>query len=127
MTIQFHRIDGIFILDKTYIHPCKLPCEEVARVRCVSVSPTGLILQRGFEWDGASGPAIDTPNTVRASVVHDGLYRAIRVGILPPKARKIADKEMRKILKGDGMSFVRRWGWWIGVRVFGKSSCRRLK
>ena len=73
----------------------------------------------GYAWDGPSGPTLDTKNSMRASLVHDGLYQAIRSGWLPREpARKIADFEFLRILKADGMIWVRRWAWYLGVRCF---------
>ena len=77
-----------------------------------------------YAWDGPSGPTADTENSMRASLVHDGLYQAMRERKLRLTARGIADKEFRRILKDDGMSFLRRWIWWLGVRCFAKGAAR---
>ena len=36
---------------------------------------------RGYCWDGASGPALDTMNFARASLVHDAIYQLIAAGL----------------------------------------------
>lgn len=71
----------------------------------------------GYSWDGASGLAIDTQNTRCASLVHDGLYQAMRLGLLPRDMKALADEEMLLILKEDGMSGARRWFWELGLKV----------
>ena len=73
----------------------------------------------GYAWDGPSGPTIDTKNSIRASLLHDGLYQSLRLGWLQPTARQVADREFRRILKEDGMSWPRRWLWYLGVRCAG--------
>ena len=74
----------------------------------------------GFGWDGASGPTFDTSNSMRAALVHDALYRAMAEGHLSDRRyRRGADREFRAILKQDGMFYIRRWGWWAAVRLFG--------
>ena len=78
----------------------------------------------GYKWDGPSGPTIDTPNAMRASLVHDGLYQAIREGWLDKKARKGADLEFRRLLELDGMTFWRRWLWYWCVRLFAANAAR---
>ena len=78
----------------------------------------------GYRWDGPSGPTIDTSNGMRASLVHDGLYQALREKWLCPKARKAADIEFLRILKADGMTWWRRWGWYLGVRIFASWAAR---
>ena len=74
---------------------------------------------KGYRWDGPSGPAIDTENAMRASLVHDALYQLIRLGHIPPETRKTADQLFLKILKEDGVSFPRRWRFYLAVRCFG--------
>ncbi len=81
---------------------------------------TGVIVEPGYAWDGPSGPTIDTTNAIRASLLHDVLYQAMREKLIPRKRnRRIADAAFRKILKEDGMHSFRRWLWWITVRLFG--------
>lgn len=83
--------------------------------------------ESGYRWDGPSGPTIDTRNAMLASLVHDGLYQAIREGWLDQakKVRKRADKEFRRILKKEGMIFWRRWLWYWGVRLFAANAAKK--
>ena len=37
-----------------------------------------MIVEKDYAWDGPSGPTIDTSNSMRASLVHDVLYQAMR-------------------------------------------------
>ena len=83
-----------------------------------------LCIKACYAWDGASGPTVDTKATMYAGLVHDALYQLIRLGILPPGARKEADKLFRRLLKEDGMPFIRRWYFYRAVRWFGAASAR---
>ena len=96
---------------------------------CVFLPTGSLHVNAGYEWDGPSGPAIDTDNFMDGSLVHDVLYQLMREGHLSPvwKWRTKADKEMRIQTKRDGMSLPRRWWTWLGVRVGGGSSAKRNK
>jgi len=95
-----------------------------ARIECVSIHPSGLItLEKGFCWDGPSGPAIDTIDFHRGAAVHDGLYRLISCGKLPESARKCADDTLFMICKKDGMPLWRRVYAWLAVRAFGGFHC----
>lgn len=79
-----------------------------------------LYIRKGYEWDGPSGPAIDTDNFMDGSLIHDLLYQLMREGHLNRWGwRAKADKEMRRQCKKDGMSLPRRWYTWLGVRIFG--------
>lgn len=92
----------------------------VALGRHLSLSPTGtLVIGPGYAWDGASGPAINTINFLRASLVHDALYQLIREDKLPFSFRKRADEILIEICKEDGMSWVRRQWVWYAVRLGG--------
>jgi hypothetical protein len=77
-----------------------------------------------YSWDGPSGPARDTPNFMRASLVHDALYQLIQEGLLPREYRKKADQTMRDIAQQDGMSGFRRWYTFWAVRIFGGSHAK---
>ena len=60
-----------------------------------------MTLSAGYAWDGASGIAINTENSVRASCGHDALYQLIRLGLLPRTKRLQADSDLRKWLIED--------------------------
>ena len=77
-----------------------------------------LTIFEGYCWDGPSGPTIDTPNWMRASLVHDALYQFMRLGLLGQKWRKPADLEMRRILREDGMRRFRANYSYRAVRWF---------
>ena len=77
-----------------------------------------LLVKRGYAWDGPSGPTIDTKSFMRASVVHDVFYQLLREGKLPPEMRKLADRELIRYAKLDGMNLVRRFfAYWV-LRAF---------
>ena len=82
-----------------------------------------LIINKGYAWDGPSGPSIDTPSFMRGSLVHDALYQLMRKGHLDPeKHRKAADEELRRICREDGMWKIRsNWVYWA-VRTFAKKA-----
>lgn len=81
-----------------------------------------LIISTGYAWDGASGPALDTLNFMRGSLVHDVLYQLMRVEALSSIYRKEADKELVRICREDGMSRFRAWGVYKAVRTFAARS-----
>ena len=75
-----------------------------------------LTIRDGYAWDGPSGPTIDTPTFMRASLVHDALYQLMRSGLLPGRWRRVADEEMRRICREDCMSRFRAWYVYRAVR-----------
>ena len=104
-------------LRQTYeVAVCVTPPEGV-KLEFVELSGMGLLtIRRGYAWDGASGPGIDTKSIMRGSLVHDALYQLMREGEIPLSCRELADKELRRICLEDGMWKVRAWWVYRGVR-----------
>ena len=89
------------------------------------LTPNGILLvKQGYAWDGASGPAIDTKDFMRGSLVHDVLYQMMGERQLELKWRKQADKELVRICGEDGMPFIRRQWVYSAVRLFSELSAR---
>lgn len=89
-----------------------------------TVKGNKITIQKGYAWDGASGPTIDTKNTIKASLIHDCLYQAMRLGILDQSYRKAADKELRDQMK---TSKFRAKVWYLAVRLFAAGSAKKNK
>ena len=83
-----------------------------------------LLIKKGYSWDGPSGPAFDTKNFMQGSLVHDALYQLMRDGVIDQTERKRADEILREICRQDGMSRLRAWGVYRGVRLGGKGSAK---
>jgi len=88
-----------------------------------------LFIRVGYPWDGPSGPAVDTPNFMLSSLVHDAFYQLMREELLPQSIRELADNEMSRINyewgldnPGKGMSWFRRWYTHLGVRIGASSA-----
>ena len=100
------------------IHPA-----ATIRTEYIKLSKNGALrIKHGYAWDGASGPAFDTRNFMRGSLVHDCLYQLMREKLLPQTEREAADKILRRIVLEDGMSAVRAWWVFQGVRLGGGPS-----
>lgn len=76
-----------------------------------------LTISKHYAWDGASGPTIDTRNSMRASLVHDALYQLLRMKLLPQSEVIPSDRLFRKMLIKDGMSRFRAGIWYRGLRL----------
>lgn len=82
-----------------------------------------LAISPGYCWDGPSGPAIDTPGFIRASLVHDALYQLMRLRLIPQECKALADQELLRICREDGMGAIRaRYVYWA-VSMFGAAAC----
>ena len=81
-----------------------------------------LVILKGYAWNGASGPTLDTDSTMGPALVHDALYQLMRMRVLPLRMRRLADAWFRDLLKEEGMLFFRRWYFFAAVRLFGRSS-----
>jgi len=82
-----------------------------------------LTVNSGYAWDGPSGPTIDTLNFMKGSLVHDALYQLMREGHLDAgKYRDVADRLLQTMCKVDGMTRLRAWWVYRGVRFGGGPS-----
>lgn len=81
-----------------------------------------LIIKKGYSWDGASGPTVDTKSTMRGSLVHDALYQLMRWELIPQEERQYADELLSKICKEDGMTDFRADYWEFMTKKFAHSA-----
>ena len=72
----------------------------------------------GYAWDGASGPTYDSKSSMRPSLVHDGGYQLIRMGLLSPACREALDDLFKRLCLEDGMWGPRASLWHFAVRKF---------
>ena len=81
--------------------------------------------KEGYHWDGASGPTIDTPNTMLPSLIHDIFYQSIRAGAIPSEDRITGDKILYDLLIQEGMSKLRAKLWYFFVSKFAGYTARK--
>jgi len=86
-----------------------------------------LTVNRGYAWDGPSGPTFDTKNFMRGSLFHDVLYQLIREGRLSEGVRKEADQLLWRICLEDGMSRMRAAWVYYSVRWFAAGAAKASK
>lgn len=140
--VKYIEVNYKYRLAEAYVIQTAIrPMKHIATDYAVLGMDGVLIIDKGFSWDGASGPAVDTKSMIRASLLHDCLYRLMKDGFLSLKWRKAADKEFRRIYSEDVNEVKRPWysswikhlgparAWWAfkGVREFGRSSAARCK
>lgn len=103
-------------LDQTYDDHITIRPEENIRTRYISLSVSGeLEIRYGYAWDGASGPTIDTPSSMRGSLIHDALYQLMRMSLLDHKWKKAIDIMFEGTLVDDDMWSWRARIWYRGV------------
>lgn len=82
-----------------------------------------MTLKKGYAWDGASGPTVDTLDSMVGSLVHDGFYQLMKEGFLSVEVfRRLADRELWRLCVEDGMLKFRADYWYGGVRLFGDAA-----
>ena len=93
----------------------------------IKMTPDGfMFIKSGYAWDGASGPTIDTKNTMTPSLVHDCFCQLIRQGYLPDSARLDADLFFYEMLRERKMWWLRAKIWLMGVQ-FGARHTQKQK
>jgi len=108
-------------LNQSYSIQTEIKPEEAVDTEYLSLSLDGfLTIKKGYAWDGPSGPTIDTLNFMRSSLVHDAFYQLMRERFLDKKKwREPADRLLQNHCKKDGMSSIRAWLVYHGVRLGG--------
>jgi hypothetical protein len=104
-----------------------------------------MLVWPGYAWNGASGPTLDTSATIKASLVHDVGYQAIRAGLMDPEHRADVDAALYRILRraqhswaagrptATGRAAAAFWTetralyYFAAVRAFGRSSTKPLE
>lgn len=120
--ISYYKGNYKYQLNDNYVSCIGItPDNPVSIKGYIELSKKGKItICKSYAWDGPSGPTIDTPNFMRGSLVHDALYQLMRQGKLcPDKYRDKADRLLQKMCKEDGMSKIRAWWVYQGVRFGG--------
>lgn len=104
-------------------------------IRC-TLGPGGLLhIYKGTVWDYGSGPALNTPAMVRASLVHDAFCIMTDEGLLPWSVRREADNLFRKLLikygpRGGllgwrtGLTYLSSTWRWVGVTAYSQLVAR---
>jgi len=82
-----------------------------------------LVIYKGYLWDGVSGPTLDTDNTMLAGLIHDVLYQAIRLKLIPVIYKEHADLLLKQTLIEQGMGSFRAGYYYMAVKWFGTNSC----
>ena len=116
---EYQLVEDFFI--QTTIHP-----EVAAKFLFVELNTEGmLIIKKGWAWDGASGPTLDTKSCMIAAMVHDALYGLMKRGLLSKKYKDDADLLFYDLLIEDGMWKWRAKWWYRAVRNFGCDAVKK--
>ena len=91
--------------------------EAEIKLHFITLGTDGVLtIRKGFAWDGLSGGAYGSRNSMSGSLAHDAIYKCLRSGKLDPKWRGEGDNEMRRRFLQDGVWRFRRWYLWKVVR-----------
>ena len=102
----------------------ELPLPDAEQGDWIVIKDKVLSITKGYAWDGASGPTIDSPASMRGSLVHDALYQLMREKRLPFAMRKHADLIFYRMCREDGMWWWRAKLWYHALRLFGAKNAR---
>lgn len=123
-----YREGYAYVLHEDYSVQTSLRPAQFTYSPFVRLDSDGMLhIRAQFAWDGPSGPAFDTPNFMRASLVHDALYQLLSEGKLSQDFRDEADDTMYRICREDGMIAIRAWWCYQAVRVFGGAASTAAK
>lgn len=113
--ITGHRLDFARVVATKY---------GPAWVDCSLFDDGRLAVRTGTQWDFGSGPAVDTPAVVIASLAHDMICHLTNYRLIPWQCRAMGDRMYRVMLEQNGAGLVRRGVHWIGVRGYSELIAR---
>lgn len=118
MSIQYREGYKYQLAGPYHIQVPVFPDEHIDTEFLILSVSGDLSFRAGYAWDGPSGPALDTPSAMRGSLIHDALYQLMRQETIGPQWRDEADAVYRRLCLEDGMSVLRGWWHFKGVRLF---------
>ncbi|PWJ38462.1 DUF1353 domain-containing protein [Sediminitomix flava] len=114
-------------LVKDFTYESTIKNYKVENHKFIALNEDGVIgIKKGYAWDGASGPTIDTENSMKASLVHDAFYQLFREGYLPQSEVKSTDQLFKTMLRDAGMSKFRSFYWYLGLRLANGKHAKRV-
>lgn len=116
-----YRSDYKYQLASSYVIETPIKPNSHKKTEFINLDVDGkLTVKQGYAWDGPSGPVIDTPENMRASLVHDALYQLMRNKQISARThRKAADQLFKDMCKEDGVSNFRASAYYKALRKFG--------
>ena len=97
--------------------PTGIILEMAIKTEFIEMTTLGVLtVKKNYCWDGASGPTIDTKNTMVPALFHDALYQLMRMGLLDRKWRKAVDRLFYDMLRARKTWRVRARAWYKAVR-----------
>jgi hypothetical protein len=117
----FYKKGYKYQLASNYVCKISIKPGEPINTDYINLDSDGMLtIKKSYAWDGPSGPTFDTRNFMRGSLVHDALYQLMRGKHLAKKVyRNPADKLLQTMCKEDGMSSIRAWWVFKGLRLGG--------
>jgi hypothetical protein len=91
---------------------------RMSRTICVDLGKVTICAERGWWFDGASGPAIDGVSNMLAALVHDKLYELIERGQIDLSYWE-ADIIYYQICRAQGTHWLRAGYHYGGLTMFG--------
>ena len=113
--IRYRRLKegGYQLLDDAWIMTSIVGCAAQIKGYVYLDQDGKLTAERGYRWDGASGPAIDRKANMRAGLFHDCLYQLHRTGKLPSAEFRIHSDELFRQLYLDDSGVTQGRGLWL--------------
>ena len=117
-------------LEEDFHISTKITPEYEFHLKHIKLSSSGILtVCKGYSWDGASGPTLDTKNSMVAALVHDAFYELMRKQCISIDNRPEVDKLFYTLLLKNGMNKIRSWVWYRAVKkcgLFGATDKRKI-
>ena len=101
MLNELHYKGGYkYQVDKLWAFQTKITTPTGIVSDYISLTSKGyLTIQKGYAWDGPSGPTFDSPLFMLGSLPHDALYQLMRMGLLSHDNWREADHVLKDVIE----------------------------
>ena len=129
--LTYRKLAGYkYVLEKPYLAAWLELDTYTIDTRWYTLDDGLLTVHPGYAWDGASGPTLDTPSTMKGALEHDVFYQMIRAGQLPASLREVGDNMLFTRMCEQPAKFsiwakIRATYFFAAVRLAGARSAAR--
>lgn len=119
MPIRYRKVGSWNVLEEMTKIYTDIMLPYPIKTKYLELNTIGLLtIHEGYAWNGASGPTIDTPDTIRGSLYHDALCQLKALGYISEAHAPQIHSLLRDVCEDDALVWIdkrkaaaRKMGW----------------
>jgi hypothetical protein len=112
--LKFHKIEGYkYLVAERVTYAVPELGQACVTHRLFTLSEGMLVVEAGYAWNGPSGPTVDTPASINASLPHDVVYQCICTGLLAASYKPSGDAILHRLMR----EYPAKFQTWANIRA----------